>query len=262
MQTLLQVKNLSVKFFTEDQTIDAVNGISFSVAGKEALALVGETGSGKSVTALSIMRLIDEPGKIVNGKILFNDKNLLNLSENDLQKIRGKDIAMIFQDPALNPVMRIVDQISEPLIAHKGLSKSSAKLRSIELLSEVGMSAPEKVANFYPHELSGGMKQRAMIAMAISCQPKLLIADEPTTALDVTIQAQILQLLAALRRKYRMSLLFITHDLATASQLCENVVVLKRGKIVETGKISNVFKSPKEDYTKNLLKSASALSLR
>ena len=263
MNNILSVKNLSVHFSTEYGTVKAVDNISFGIPLHSSTALVGETGSGKSVTALSILNLIDPPGKITNGAIIFNNnQNLLSLSENQLQSIRGKEISMIFQDPStsLNPVLPVGFQVAESLIAHFGYSKEKALSEAEKILKLVGL--PPSTLSQFPHELSGGMKQRAMIASALICKPKLLIADEPTTALDVSIQAEILQLLQQMKKKFRLSLLLITHDLGIVYENCDNVIVLNKGQIVEQAKTKSIFSNPKMPYTKKLLASAKALSLR
>lgn len=262
MNNILSVKNLSVHFSTEYGTVKAVDNVSFAIPLHSSTALVGETGSGKSVTALSILNLIDPPGKIINGAIIFNNQNLLSLTENQLQSIRGKEISMIFQDPStsLNPVLPIGFQVAEPLIAHFGYSKEKALSEAEKMLKLTGL--PSTVLGQFPHELSGGMKQKAMIASSLICKPKLLIADEPTTALDVSIQQDILQLLQQMKKKFRLSLLLITHDLGIVYENCDNVIVLNKGQIVEQAKTKSLFSRPKMPYTKKLLVSAKALSLR
>lgn len=252
---LLEVKNLSTYFYTRDGARKAVDGVSFSIGTSETLGLVGESGSGKSVTALSVLRLIDEPGRITGGEVIFNGKPLLKLSPEEMRAIRGKEISMVFQEPltALNPVMTIGEQIIEQILAHGQMPKREAKRRVLELLGEAHLPDPERIFYDYPHTLSGGMRQRAMIAMALSLNPKLLIADEPTTALDVTIQAEILELFREIREKHNMSILFITHDFGIIARLADRVCVMKKGKIVETGGVDDIFYSPKDAYTKELL---------
>jgi len=256
MSDSLSVKNLSVRFKTQDLNLQAVKGISFHIKKGESLGIVGESGSGKSVTALSVMRLLaSPPAHIETGEILFNDKNLLKLSHRELRKIRGNSISMIFQEPmtSLNPVFTVGYQIDEALILHENKDKQSARKKSIELLDQVGIVDPEVRVNSYPHQLSGGQRQRVMIAMAIACSPDLLIADEPTTALDVTIQKQIVLLLKELQQKTNMSLLFISHDLGVISEVANRVVVMQKGKIIEEGSTKNIFQNPKEAYTKGLI---------
>ncbi|MBU4377277.1 MAG: ABC transporter ATP-binding protein [Candidatus Omnitrophica bacterium] len=252
---LLEVKNLSTYFYTRDGVRKAVDGVSFSVGTSETLGLVGESGSGKSVTALSILRLVDEPGRITGGEVIFDGKPLFKLSPEEMRAIRGKEISMVFQEPltALNPVMTVGEQIIEQILAHVKIPKREAKRRALGLLGEVHLPDPERIFYDYPHRLSGGMRQRAMIAMALSLNPKLLIADEPTTALDVTIQAEILELFREIREKHNMSVLFITHDFGIVAQLAESVCVMKKGKIVEAGGVDDIFYSPKDAYTKELL---------
>src|SRR6476620_9673631 len=236
MAELLQIKNLKTQFFTPDGIVKAVDGVSYSLDEGETLGIVGESGSGKSVSALSIMRLIPyPPGKIVEGEIIYKGQNLLDLDQNEMSHIRGKEIAMIFQDPmtSLNPVLTVSRQIGEALQLHLGMTSKQAKARTIELLKLVGIPSAEKRVDNYPHQFSGGMRQRVMIAMSLSCNPKLLIADEPTTALDVTIQAQILDLVRRLKSEFNTAVLFITHDLGIVAGLCDRVQVMYAGKIVE-----------------------------
>ncbi|SMG33755.1 ABC transporter ATP-binding protein [Paenibacillus aquistagni] len=258
MRNVMEIEHLSTYFYTREGAVKAVNDISFRIREGETVCIVGESGSGKSVTALSVMGLIEEPaGKIVEGQIHFDGKQLLNLSKQELRTIRGNDIAMIFQEPmsSLNPVIPIGKQIMEPLKTHQGLNKKEAKRRAIELIELVGISRPEQIAESYPHQLSGGMLQRVMIAMAISCEPKLLIADEPTTALDVTIQAQILDMLDRIKQKANMSMLLITHDLGVVAEIADYVIVMYSGKIVEEGEVVELFDNPKHPYTQGLLRS-------
>ncbi|PLV59222.1 ABC transporter ATP-binding protein [Thermotoga sp. KOL6] len=256
-EPLLRVENLKTYFYTEDGIVRAVDGVSFEVAEGETLGIVGESGSGKSVTSLSIMKLLDQNGRIVDGKVLFKGKNLLELSENDMRKIRGKEIAMIFQEPmvALNPVFTIGDQIMEAIMLHQNVSEKEAREMAIDLLRKVGIPEPEKRVDEYPHQLSGGMRQRAMIAMALSCRPSLLIADEPTTALDVTIQAQILELMKDLQREYGMAIILITHDMGVVAEMSDKVAVMYAGKVVEYGDVKTIFNEPKHPYTYALLES-------
>ncbi len=256
MSDLVRIEDLKIDFTTDEGVVNAVKGISFSIPKGKTVGLVGESGSGKSVTSLAIMRLIaSPPGKISGGKILYNERDLLKLKENEIRGIRGNKISMIFQEPmtSLNPVFTIGDQIAEVLMLHKAMNKSQALERSVELLSQVGIPNPQTRINAYPHELSGGQRQRVMIAMAIACEPELLIADEPTTALDVTIQKQILELIASLQKKYGMSVLFITHDLGVIGDIADQVVVMYKGRIVEQGSKSEMFQSAKHPYTKGLM---------
>ncbi len=259
--SLLEIKNLRTEFRTENETVTAVNGISFSLNKGETIGIVGESGSGKSVTSLSLMRLIaSPPGKITGGEMLFNSTtqgkvDLATLPEKQLRKLRGNEIAMIFQEPmtSLNPVYTCGNQVMESLLLHKNLSRSAAKARTIELFKEVQLPRPEQLFDSYPHQLSGGQKQRVMIAMAISCNPALLIADEPTTALDVTVQKSILELLQSLQQRYQMGILFITHDLGVVAELADKVIVMYRGNIVEQGAVNDIFTKPQHPYTKGLL---------
>lgn len=257
MGKLLEVKNLKTYFYTEDGVVKAVDGVSFHVNEGETLGLVGESGCGKSQTSLSVMRLISHPGKIVDGEIYFNGQNLLALSDDEMRKIRGNDISMIFQEPmsSLNPVFTVGYQISESLMLHQGLSKEEARKKAVEMLRLVGIPEPEKRVDEYPHQMSGGMRQRVMIAIALSCNPKLLIADEPTTALDVTIQAQILDLMRDLRRKFNTSIIMITHDLAVIAEMADRVIVMYTGKIVEEAPVRQLFKNPGHPYTQGLINS-------
>jgi len=256
---LIQVKNLKTYFHTEAGTVKAVDNISFDILKGEILGIVGESGSGKSVTSLSINRLIpNPPGEIVAGNILYNDIDLLKLSYNEMRKYRGKDIAMIFQEPmtSLNPVLNIKVQMNEILIKHQGLDEEIATQKSIEMLDSVGIPSPEKRINEYPHQFSGGMRQRVMIAMALQCNPALLIADEPTTALDVTIQAQILDIMMKLKEKREdAAILLITHDLAVIAETCDRVIVMYGGKIQEIATIDELFNNPLHPYTKALMQS-------
>ena len=259
---LLEVRNLQTQFKTRAGLVRAVDGISFYLDGGELLGLVGESGCGKSITALSVMRLISSPGKIVAGEILFDGKNLLDVSEAEMRQIRGDDIAMIFQDPmtSLNPVFRVGEQIAEALRLHRKLSRQDAKEAAIAAMREVAIPDPARRANDYPHQLSGGMRQRVMIAMALACDPKLLIADEPTTALDVTIQAQILELLNELRRTRELAVLLITHDLGVVAEVADRVAVMYTGRIVEESPVTELFARPKHPYTEGLLRSVPKLT--
>ncbi len=258
---LLEVKNLKTYFFTEDGVVKAVDGVDFYVRPGEVLGLVGESGCGKSVTSLSIMRLVGPPGKIVSGEIIFDGKNLVTASENEMIQIRGNRVSMIFQQPqtALNPVFRVGDQIAEVLGIHQGMNKQAGRARAVELLQMVGIPEPERRAEAYPHELSGGMAQRVMIAMGLACVPDLLIADEPTTALDVTIQAQILDLMRNLRENIGTAIILITHDLGVVAEMCERVAVMYAGQIVEESDAVNLFGQPLHPYTLGLIESIPVL---
>ncbi|MDP4144317.1 MAG: ABC transporter ATP-binding protein [Bacillota bacterium] len=257
MDKILQIDNLHTSFYTHVGEVKSVRGVSFELNKGEALGIVGESGSGKSITMMSLMRLLESNGVIKEGQILFEGKDLTKLSEKEMEKIRGNEIGMIFQDPmtSLNPVFTIGQQLMEPLIKHKKLSKKQAFDKAVEMLKMVGIPSPEKRMKQYPHEFSGGMRQRAMIAMAMVCGPKLLIADEPTTALDVTIQAQILELMKELKEKIGMSIILITHDLGVVADLCNRINVMYGGTIVESGNAKDLFYSPKHPYTWGLLKS-------
>ncbi|MBW4082968.1 ABC transporter ATP-binding protein [Paenibacillus sp. S150] len=258
MKPLMSIEGLSTVFNTEEGKVAAVDQVSFQVREGETVCIVGESGCGKSVTAMSIMGLVEEPGgRVAGGQIGFQGENLLELDKNTLRSIRGNEIAMIFQEPmsSLNPVMKIGEQIMEPLVVHLKMKKKEARLRAIELIRQVGISRPEQIAGSYPHELSGGMLQRIMIAVAISCSPKLLIADEPTTALDVTIQAQILDMLRDFKESKGMSILLITHDLGVVAEMADYVIVMYSGKIVEEGEVVKLFNNPRHPYTRGLLKS-------
>ncbi len=254
---LLEVKHLKTEFELKHGTVSAVNDISFSLDKGEILAIVGESGSGKSVTSLSIMGLLQEPGKVTQGEILFKGEDLLKKSRTEMQEIRGDQISMIFQEPmtSLNPVYRIKDQIMESIVTHMKLSKKEALERTIKMLDTVGIPSARERANDYPHQMSGGMRQRVMTAMALACRPELLIADEPTTALDVTIQAQILDLLYHLREKFNMAVLLITHDLGVVSEAADRVIVMYCGKIVEEADVKSLFANPMHPYTLGLLHS-------
>ncbi|NWG33685.1 MAG: ABC transporter ATP-binding protein [Chloroflexi bacterium] len=252
---LLQVKNLRTYFYTEAGVVKAVDGVDFEVYPGEVLGIVGESGCGKSVTSLSIMRLIGQPGKIVEGEVIFNGTDLLKIPESEMVKVRGNSISMIFQQPqsALNPVFRAGEQIGEVLNIHQDLGKEAGRKRAIELLKMVGIPEPERRAEAYPHELSGGQAQRVMIAMALACVPDLLIADEPTTALDVTIQAQILDLMRNLRENIGTSIILITHDLGVVAEMAERIAVMYAGQIVEQTDVRTLFKEPLHPYTQGLI---------
>lgn len=262
MEKILEVKDLEVSFQTYGGSVKAVRGVSFDLHKGETLAIVGESGSGKSVTSQTIMKLIPmPPGKITGGQILFNGDDIVPKTEKQMEKIRGKEISMIFQDPmtSLNPTMKIGTQIMEGLIKHQNMSKQAAKTRAVELLNLVGIPMPERRVNQYPHEFSGGMRQRAMIAIALAANPKLLIADEPTTALDVTIQAQILDLMKDLQSKMDTSIIFITHDLGVVANVADRVAVMYAGQIVEMGTVDEIFYDPRHPYTWGLLASMPSL---
>ncbi len=268
-RNVLEVNNLKTQFFTRAGIVYAVDGVSFHVGEGETLGIVGESGCGKSVTATSIMRLIPQPpGRIVDGEILLDHGtgvvDLVSSSESEMRRIRGNQIAMIFQDPmtSLNPVLTVGDQLTEPLVLHLDLSKREAEQRAIELLKRVGIPAAEDRIGAYPHQFSGGMRQRVMIAMALACNPKLLIADEPTTALDVTIQAQILDLMMQLNRDVGTAIVLITHDLGVVAEVCERVVVMYAGQIVESGTADAIFNSPQHPYTIGLLNSVPQIGER
>ncbi len=256
MEPLLQVKNLTTRFYTDDGVVHAVNGISYTLNEGEILGVVGESGCGKSVHSLSIMRLIpDPPGKIEGGEVIFNGVDLLKLPDPEMRRLRGADIAMVFQDPmtSLNPVYTVGFQIIEALMVHKSMDRVEARARAGELLRLVGIPGAEQRLNDYPHQFSGGMRQRAMIAMALSCDPKLLIADEPTTALDVTIQAQIVDLVKRLQENLGMAVMWITHDLGVVAELADTINVMYAGYIVERGPVSDIFKRTRHPYTIGLL---------
>jgi peptide/nickel transport system ATP-binding protein len=255
--TLLSVEGLRTHFFTNDGTVKAVDGVNFSLKERETMGLVGESGSGKSITALSIMRLLSRPGRAVAGRVVFQGRNLLEISEDEMEDVRGNDIAMIFQEPmtSLNPVFRVGDQIQESIQRHLGLNENDARTRVIDLFKQVGIPSPERRVRDYPFEMSGGMRQRVMIAMALSCKPRLLIADEPTTALDVTIQAQILELIKELKETQNMGVIMITHDLGVIAEVSDHVAVMYAGKVVEDAPVDELFASPKHPYTRGLLSS-------
>lgn len=261
-EKLLEIKDEKLSFFTPAGEVKALNGVSFSMNEGEVLGIVGESGSGKSVTAYSIMGLTAYPGKLIGGTIYFNGHQIEKMSEKEMRKIRGNEVSIIFQDPmtSLNPVYTIGNQITEVIRLHTGKSKKEVYDRAKELLELVGINEPTKRLKQYPHELSGGMRQRVMIAIALACEPKLLIADEPTTALDVTIQAQILELMQELRQKLGMSIIMITHDLGVVASMCERIAVMYAGHIVEYGTADEIFYEPKHEYTKGLINSIPKLS--
>ncbi len=254
---LLKVENLHTSFFTPAGEVKAVNGISFSLDSGKVLGIVGESGSGKSVTAYSIMQILANPGRIVDGSVKFKGEELVGAPKETLEKIRGNKISIIFQDPmtSLNPVFTIGNQLREAIMLHTNRDKKQAHERAIEMLKLVGVNEPEKRINQYPHEFSGGMRQRVMIAMALACEPDILIADEPTTALDVTIQAQILDLMKDLQKQLGMSIIMITHDLGVVAEMCDEVIVMYAGEVCERGTADEIFYNPKHEYTKGLLKS-------
>lgn len=263
-EKLLEIKDERLSFFTPAGEVKALNGVSFSMEEGEVLGIVGESGSGKSVTAYSVMGLTAYPGKLIGGTINFNGHQIDKMSEKEMRKIRGNEVSIIFQDPmtSLNPVYTIGNQITEVICLHTGKSKKEAHDRAKELLELVGINEPAKRLKQYPHELSGGMRQRVMIAIALACEPKLLIADEPTTALDVTIQAQILELMQELRKKLGMSIIMITHDLGVVASMCERIAVMYAGHIVEYGTADEIFYEPKHEYTKGLIKSIPKLNVQ
>jgi peptide/nickel transport system ATP-binding protein len=265
MNELLKINNLKTYFFKKNEALPAVDGIDLSIKKGETLAIVGESGCGKSMTSLSIMGLVPGPsGRIIDGEILYNGKDLCALTEDEMLHIRGKEIAMIFQEPmtSLNPVLTIGDQITESLRLHMKMSKPQARERAEEMLKLVGFARAKEILDEHPHKLSGGMRQRVMIAMAMACNPKLLIADEPTTALDVTIQAQILELMKDVREKFNTSILLITHDLGVVAEMADRVIVMYAGKVVEEGTVEGIFENPQHPYTKGLLASIPSLEDR
>lgn len=262
-KSLVEFKNLKTYFHTDKGIVKSVNDVSFNIQKGETVGIVGESGCGKSVTAMSLMRLIPSPpGKIEGGDILFEGKSILEMSEQELRSIRGNDISMIFQEPmtSLNPALTIGSQLCEGIILHEKLSKKDARKKAIDMIKLVEIPRAEEVYSSYPHELSGGMRQRVMIAMALSCNPKLLIADEPTTALDVTIQSQILDLMRNVKDKFNTSIMLITHDLGVVAEMCDRVVVMYAGKVVETGNVLDIFKNPLHPYTNGLLMSKPTLT--
>ena len=255
-ETLLEIKDLCVEFKTMAGTVHAVDHLSYTLHRGEKLGIVGESGSGKSVSSLAMMQLIpNPPGKVTGGQILYNGKDLVKLSEREMEKIRGNEISMIFQEPmtSLNPIIRCGKQIAESLQLHRGMKKKEAMEEAIKMMQAVGIANPQARAYEYPHQMSGGMRQRVMIAMALACQPQILIADEPTTALDVTIQAQILDLIRDLNQKMNTSVVFITHDLGVVSELCDTVIVMYNGHIVEKAPVADIFREPLHPYTQGLL---------
>jgi peptide/nickel transport system ATP-binding protein len=259
---MLRVKGLKTHFFTADGVVRAVDGVDFMIKRGQTMGLVGESGCGKSVTSLSVMRLIAPPGRIIQGEIVLDGTDLLRLDEEDMYEVRGNRISMIFQEPmtSLNPVFTIGDQIAEAVLVHEKVSREQAKKRAIEMLGLVGIPQPQQRYNAYPHEMSGGMRQRVMIAMALSCSPEILIADEPTTALDVTIQAQILELMKSLKERTGMALLLITHDLGVVAEMADEVAVMYAGQIVEHADVLSLFRDPKHPYTQGLLASIPKLA--
>lgn len=263
-QQLLNIQNLRLSFFTQAGEVKALNDVSIAMDEGDILGIVGESGSGKSVTCYSIMKLIDSPGRIIGGTIDFNGHRINDMSEKEMQAIRGNEVSIIFQDPmtSLNPVYTVGNQICEVVLLHTKNDKAQARARAIELLTLVGINEPEKRMKQFPYELSGGMRQRVMIAIALACEPKLLIADEPTTALDVTIQAQILELMMDLKKKIGMSVIMITHDLGIVSNMCEKIAVMYAGKIVEYGSTDEIFYDPKHEYTRGLLMSIPKLTAK
>ncbi len=263
-KNLIEVKGLKTYFYTKKGVIKAVDGVDFAIQSGKTLGIVGESGCGKSITSMSIMGLVPAPhGKIEGGEIFFEDRDLLKLSEEEMRKIRGNDISMIFQEPmtSLNPVFTIGDQITEVLILHQKLDKAQATKKAMDMLTLVGIARAEKIVKEYPHQLSGGMRQRVMIAMALSCMPKLLIADEPTTALDVTIQAQILELMNGLKERLDTAIMLITHDLGVIAEMADHVVVMYAGKVVEDASVEELFENPKHPYTLGLLNSKPNMSV-
>ncbi|MBQ6371503.1 MAG: ABC transporter ATP-binding protein [Oscillospiraceae bacterium] len=258
---LVDIKNERLSFFTPAGEVKALNDVSLYLEDGEVLGIVGESGSGKSVTSYSIMGITADPGRIIGGTVTFNGHHIEKLSEKEMRKIRGKEVSMIFQDPmtSLNPVYTIGNQIEEAILLHTDKSRTEARERAVELLRLVGINEPEKRIKQYPHELSGGMRQRVMIAIALACEPKLLIADEPTTALDVTIQAQILELIMELKEKLGMAVILITHDLGIVSSMCDRIAVMYAGKVIECGSTDNIFYEPKHEYTRGLLRSVPRL---
>ncbi len=258
---ILSVRDLVTRFYTDEGTVKAVDGSSFDLHEGETLGIVGESGSGKSVTALSVMQLVDEPGRIEQGSVLYGGDDLLEKSEAEMRAIRGNEISMMFQDPmtSLNPVFTIGEQISRVILRHQDVSKREARERTVSLMKDVGIPEPEARVDSYPHQFSGGMRQRALLAMAISCEPDVLIADEPTTALDVTIEAQIFEVLDDLQEKYGMSIILITHDLGVVAGTCDRVAVAYGGRIVERASVDDLFENPRHPYTRGLMRSLPTL---
>ncbi len=263
LSTLLSIRNLVTSFSGDDGVLRAADGVSFDVPKASTVAVVGESGSGKTVTELSIMRLVAPPGRIESGELFFDGQDLLKLPERDMRRLRGRKISMIFQEPmtSLNPVYTVGNQIAEVVKVHQKASRREARDKAIEMLKLVGIASPETRIDAYPHQLSGGMRQRVMIAMALACEPELLIADEPTTALDVTIQAQILDLLRRLQEKLEMSVVLITHDLGVVAEVAQHMVVMYAGRVVERGAVRDVFRSPRHPYTEGLLKTLPQLGV-
>ena len=259
---MLQVKNLCTSFNVDAGEVRAVNGISFNLDKGKVLGIVGESGSGKSVTAYSIMRILVEPGKIVGGEILFNGEDIVKYSKKQMREFRGKRVSIIFQDPmtSLNPTFTIGNQLREAILLHTDRNRAEANARALEMLQLVGVNEPEKRLKQYPHELSGGMRQRVMIAMALACEPDILIADEPTTALDVTIQSQILELMKDLQKKMGMAIIMITHDLGVIADMCDEIIVMYAGRVCERGTVDEIFYNPRHEYTKGLLRSIPTLN--
>lgn len=264
-EEILKIENLKIQFKSGKETVQPIRGVNFSLKKGESLGVVGESGSGKSVTSLSVMGLLPTgTSEIVEGKITFDGRDLTHLNDKQFQKIRGNDISMIFQEPmtSLNPVFTVGEQLSEPLLQHKNMSKKEIRQAIIDVLKQVGIPRAEQIIDEYPHQLSGGMRQRVMISMALLCQPKLMIADEPTTALDVTIQAQILDLMKKIRTENDMSLLLITHDLGVVAEMCDRVVVMYAGEVVEMSEVSELFDQPLHPYTQGLIKSLPSKNTR
>ena len=259
---LLQVKNLHTSFFTDAGEVCAVNGISYNLDRGHVLGIVGESGSGKSVSAYSLMRILTDTGRVTEGEVLFNGENILNYSKQQMQSFRGSRISMIFQDPmtCLNPVFTVGSQLREAIRIHTDRNREETQARALEMLQLVGVNEPEKRLKQYPHELSGGMRQRVMIAMALACEPDILIADEPTTALDVTIQAQILELMQSLQKKMGMAIIMITHDLGVIADMCDEIIVMYGGKVCERGTADEIFYNPRHEYTKGLIRSIPRIS--
>ena len=259
---LLQVKNLHTSFFTDAGEVKAVNGISYNLDAGKVLGIVGESGSGKSVSAYSVLRILTDTGRVTEGEVLFKGENILKYSEQQMQKFRGSRISIIFQDPmtCLNPTFSIGSQLREAIRIHTDRNKEEIQARALEMLQLVGVNEPEKRLKQYPHELSGGMRQRVMIAMALACEPDILIADEPTTALDVTIQAQILELMQDLQKKMGMAIIMITHDLGVIADMCDEIIVMYGGKVCERGTADEIFYNPRHEYTKGLIRSIPRIS--
>ncbi len=261
MENLLEVRDLKTYFYTGSGVVKAVDGVSFDVKPGKTLGIVGESGCGKSITSMSVLKLIEKPGKIVEGTIKFDNADIVPMNDEEIRHVRGNEISMIFQEPmtSLNPVFRVEEQIMEAVMLHQDIDKKEAQKIAVEMLGFVGIPRPEQVAKNYPHQLSGGMRQRVMIAMALACKPKLLIADEPTTALDVTIQAQILKLMNDLKEKTNTAIMLITHDLGVIAQMADDVIVMYSGKLVESAPVKELFDNPKHPYTKGLLASIPSL---